>query len=758
MCQKGSPERSRGEALPVMNQITGETSLEAQLEMAQKRIEELEALERTHQHVSSVLARLASLADHDPSAVVEIEFDGTLSYRNNAARGMFPDLDLLRFNHPILSGVAQMAHRMKRAEMESLTREIQIDDRVYSQKVVLTPDYPQISVYTDDVTEQKALLHAFQIASSQAELLAGENALLAEIGRIITSSLDIDDVYEGFAQQLRRLIPFDRIAISLVDLETETFVNEYVLGVFAAGRERGSTVLLDGTMVGEAVERRDAVILQGDLEELSARYPQMVRSGLNSVIAAPILFQNEVLGVLHLRSLKDNAYEGHHLDLMRKVVAQIAPAVANSQLYAENAAAAAAAQRLATQNAALAEIGRVISSSLDIEEVYALFADQTLHLIPFDRISINMIREEIGEFMTAYVIGAPVRGRAVGETTRISGTFTERVISNRQATVFHPGSKEAMLGRFPGLMPEYESGIRSFLSVPLIFNDRVIAVLNFRSLSEDTYTHHDVEVAQLIGAQVAGAIANSQLHADTVETDRVLQEQAVELTRSNAELEQFAYVASHDLQEPLRVIAGYVNLLEERYGDRIDEDGRDFIAYTTDAVHRMRNLINDLLDYSRVESDGNPFEQVDCNRALENALADLGVSIQETDAEVTAEPLPELSGDPVQISQLLENLIANAIKFRQDDVAPKIHVSCHRSDSDWQLSVSDNGIGIRPRYQDRIFGMFKRAHKRSKYPGTGIGLAMCSKIVERHGGTIWVESEVGEGSTFHFTIPAAQED
>ena len=739
-------------------QMTGETSLEGQLELAQRRIVELEALERTHQHVSSVLARLASLADHDPSAVVEIEVDGTVSYRNNAARDMFPDLDSLGFVHPLLSGVSQMAQRMKRGGLESLTREIQVDDRVYSQKVVLTPDYPQISVYTDDVTEQKELLQAFEVASSQAELLAGENALLAEVGRIITSSLDINDVYEGFAQQVRELIPFDRIAISLVDLETQTFVNEYVLGVFAAGRERGSRVPLEGTMVGEAIGSRDAIILQGNLDELTQRYPRRVRSGLRSVIAAPIMFQNEVLGVLNLRSLKGNAYEEHHLDLMRKVVAQIAPAIANSQLYAENNAAASAAQRLAWQNAGLAEIGRVISSSLDIEDVYALFADQTLHLIPYDRISINMIREETGEFMTAYVIGEAVRGRAVGETTRIAGTFTEQVIRNRQATVFHPGSKEAMLGRFPGLGPEYESGIRSFLSVPLIFNDRVIAVLNFRSLSEDTYTHQDVEVAQLIGAQVAGAIANSQLHAETVEADRVLQAQAVELTRSNAELEQFAYVASHDLQEPLRVIAGYVNLLEERYGDRIDEDGRDFIAFTIDAVHRMRSLINDLLDYSRVESDGNPFEQVDCNRALGNALADLGVSIQETDAEITSEPLPEFSGDPVQISQLLENLVANAIKFRQDDVAPKIHVSCHRNDSNWQLSVADNGIGIRPRYQDRIFGMFKRAHKRSKYPGTGIGLAMCSKIVERHGGTIWVESEIGEGSIFHFTIPAQEDE
>ena len=742
----------------MVNQVGGETtlSLEEQLALANRRIEELETLGRTQQHVSGVLARLASLVDHDPSAVVEIDFDGAVSYRNHAARDMFPDLESHGFDHPLLSGVEQLAQRMKRGGLESLTRETYIDDRVYSQKVVLTPDYPQISVYIDDVTEHRKLLEALEMASSQAELLAGENALLAEVGRIITSSPDIDDVYEGFANQLRRLIPFDRIAISLVDHETQTFVNEYVVGVFAAGRERGSTVPLEGTMIGAAIECNDAIILQGNLDELTERFPQRVRSGLKSVIAAPIRFQSEVLGVLNMRSLKDNAYEEHHLDLMRKVVVQIAPAIANSRLFRENAAAAASAQRLAQQNAALAEIGRVISSSLEIEEVYALFADQTLHLIPFDRISINLINEELGEFMTAYVIGVPVPGRAVGETTRIAGTFTSEVIRNRHATVFHPGSREAMLGRFPGLGPEYESGIRSFLSVPLIYNDRVIAALNFRSLTEDIYTHHDVEVAELIGAQVAGAIANAQMHTDTVEADRILQEQAAELTRSNAELEQFAYIASHDLQEPLRVISGYVNLLEERYGDRIDHDGREFIEYTVDAVHRMRNLINDLLEYSRVESDGNPFEQVDCNSALSDALADLGVSIEETSAEVTHDQLPEFEGDPVQISQLLENLIANAIKFRKDDEAPRIHVSCQRNDSNWHLTVSDNGIGIRPRYQDRIFGMFKRAHKRSKYPGTGIGLAMCSKIVERHGGTIWVESEVGEGSTFHFTIPSQE--
>ena len=313
------------------------------------------------------------------------------------------------------------------------------------------------------------------------------------------------------------------------------------------------------------------MILQGDLDELTKKYPRMVRSGLKSVIAAPIVFQNEVLGVLHLRSLESNAYVEHHLDLIRKVAAQIAPAVANSQLYAENLLAAAEAHRLATQNAAIAEIGRIISSSLDIEEVYALFARYTIALVPFDRLSINLISHDEGEFITAYVEGAAVKGRAVGSATRLAGTFTEQVIRDRKTLVFHPGSREAMIGRFPGLGNEYDAGLRSFLSVPLIYNDRVIAALNFRSKREDVYTYHDTEIAELIGAQVAGAIANSQLHADTLETDRILQEQADELIRSNAELEQFAYGR---LARPSRAVASNIRLRDSAGGSLRRQDRR----------------------------------------------------------------------------------------------------------------------------------------------------------------------------------------
>ena len=729
--------------------------LQRRLRLAHERIAELEALQRRSRRVSGVLTRLATLADHSPSAIVE--FDGAVTYMNHSAREQFPGMDALGAKHPLLSGLDQIVAEMNSLGLDIKTREMIVGDKVFSQKIVLEGEPARVSVYSDDITEHSVLNEALKRASEETELLAAENAVLADIGKIISSSLEIDDVYEGFAQKVRQLIPFDRIAISLVDMESFTFDNHYALGVPAEGREAGTVVPLGGTMILSVIENNRALILQGDVDELIEKYPMMVRSGLQSVLLAPIVSKNQTIGVLHMRSLQKNAYHEHHLDLAVKVAAQIAPAIANSQLYAQHTESEAEAKRLVIQNAAIAEIGRIITASLDIEDVYAGFAEQTRRLIGFDRIVVSLLGRDSDDFTNAYVIGVPVSDRDRGDMISLKGTFTDEVVRQQRAILFLPDSLYETRTMFPGLMPQYRNGLRSFISVPLVYKDATIGVLHFSSLKPGAYSDYEVRIASLIADQIAGAIENSHLYAETVEADMALQRQAQELERSNAELEQFAYVASHDLQEPLRVIAGYVNLLEERYADKLDQDALEFIGFATDAAHRMRALINALLQYSRLETHGNPFERMDCNRALSEALADLEVSIAESEAEITSDPLPETLGDTVQISHVFENLISNAIKFKKDDCRPKIHVSCERDENEWRISVSDNGTGIRPRYQERIFGMFKRAHKRSKYPGTGIGLSLCLKIVERHEGRIWVESELNQGSTFHFTIPAIGE-
>ncbi|MEU5327279.1 sensor histidine kinase [Streptomyces parvus] len=262
---------------------------------------------------------------------------------------------------------------------------------------------------------------------------------------------------------------------------------------------------------------------------------------------------------------------------------------------------------------------------------------------------------------------------------------------------------------------------------------------------------------------VAGAVENMRQRlsdelAEAQKREALLADQTQELRRSNSELEQFAYVASHDLQEPLRKVASFCQLLEKRYGTELDNRGKQYIAFAVDGAKRMQVLINDLLTFSRVGRVHEGWKPVDLGRSLDRALGNLAAAVEESGAVVERpEELPEIAGDATALTMVWQNLVGNAVKFRHSDRSPRITVDCVREEENWHLTVSDNGIGIAPEFADKVFVIFQRLHGRDEYDGTGIGLALCRKIIEFHRGRIWLEPEPVEGTRIHFTLPVAPE-
>ena len=335
-------------------------------------------------------------------------------------------------------------------------------------------------------------------------------------------------------------------------------------------------------------------------------------------------------------------------------------------------------------------------------------------------------------------------------------TDKHREITYESWTGFDPAFIELEHRLSPQLGAGTKFGFASFAIIPIRYRDEVTGDIHLADRQPDRFTPAVAEFIESMSPLIGEAVHRFQTEAELAKhrdrLEELVKQRTGELERSNRDLEQFAYVASHDLQEPLRAVGGYVKLLQYRFPEKLDAKAREYITGAAAGAERMQRLITDLLAFSRVGIQGGAFAPADLNALLRDALNNLQASIKEAGVKVTSDPLPTLPVDATQIVQLFQNLIGNAIKFHSD-LTPVIHVGACKEEERWLFWVRDNGIGIEPQYFERIFQIFQRLHTRKQYPGTGIGLAICKKIVERHGGEIRVESQPGQGSTFYFSIP-----
>ncbi|WP_254532313.1 sensor histidine kinase [Natrinema gelatinilyticum] len=360
-----------------------------------------------------------------------------------------------------------------------------------------------------------------------------------------------------------------------------------------------------------------------------------------------------------------------------------------------------------------------------------------------DYATLSRIHEDADEYIFEAVDAPADADLEMGDTAPLSATNCERAVDTEQTLVIEDVDRDAP--ELADRAGNAEWGISCYLGTPISVDDEVYGTFCFYDLDAhvDEFSDWEVTFVELLGNWVSSELERH--HSER------------KLEASNERLEQFANAASHDLKEPLRMVSSYLTLLENRYGDELDADGREFIEFAVDGADRMQAMIDGLLAYSRVETRGDPLEPVDLNAVFADVRNDLELRLEETDATLSSESLPWVEGDADQLRQLVQNLLSNALEYSGDE-PPRICVEARREGSDWLISVSDDGIGIPPDDEERVFEVFERLHTREEHAGTGIGLTLCRRIVERHGGEIWVDSELDEGATFRFTLPAATAD